>query len=59
VLRNAGNYHPEFVLKVCADWAKVKNADTAWVIKDGLRKLKAKYPEKVAKLTVLTQKSVA
>jgi len=29
VLRNAGNYHPEFVLKVCADWANGKNSDTA------------------------------
>jgi 3-methyladenine DNA glycosylase AlkC len=50
VLRNAGNYHPELVLSICAEWAKGKNAHTAWIIKDGLRKLKAKYPEKVEKI---------
>lgn len=51
VLRNAGNYHPEFVFRVCAEWAKGRNADTAWIIKDALRKLKAKYPDKVEKIT--------
>ncbi len=56
VLRNAGNYHPEFVLAVCAEWAKGRNANTAWIIKDGLRKLKAKYPEKVEK--IITTQSV-
>jgi 3-methyladenine DNA glycosylase AlkC len=50
VLRNAGNYHPEFVLKVCADWAKGKNSDTEWIIKDALRKLKADRPKEVAKI---------
>jgi 3-methyladenine DNA glycosylase AlkC len=40
VLRNAGNYHPDFVLKVCAEWENEKNPHTAWIIKDGLRKLK-------------------
>jgi 3-methyladenine DNA glycosylase AlkC len=54
VLRNAGNYHPEFVLQVCADWAKAKNADTAWIIKDALRKLRAKYPKEVARLVTTT-----
>ena len=50
VLRNAGNYHPEFVLKVCADWAKGKNSDTKWIIKDALRKLKTSRPKEVAKI---------
>ena len=50
VLRNAGNYHPEFVLRVCAEWAKGKNANTTWIIKDGLRKLKAEYADKVEKI---------
>src|SRR5881394_2604954 len=30
--------------KVCAEWAKGKNADTTWIIKDGLRKLRVKHP---------------
>jgi 3-methyladenine DNA glycosylase AlkC len=50
VLRNAGNYHPEFVLRVCEEWAKGRNAHTAWIIKDGLRKLKAKYSKKVEEI---------
>jgi 3-methyladenine DNA glycosylase AlkC len=49
VLRNAANYHPQFVLKVCADWAKGKNIDTAWIIKDALTKLRGTHPEEVAK----------
>ena len=47
VLRNAGNYHPEFVLKICEEWALGRNSHTAWIIKDGLRKLRAKHSEKV------------
>jgi len=47
VLRNAGNYHPEFVLKICEEWALGGNPHTAWIIKDGLRKLRAKHSEKV------------
>jgi 3-methyladenine DNA glycosylase AlkC len=50
VLRNAGNYHPDFVLSVCTEWAKERNANTTWIIKDGLRKLRAKYPKQVAEI---------
>ncbi len=50
VLRNAGNYHPEFVLKICEEWAAEGSPHTAWIIKDGLRKLKAKYPVKVEEI---------
>jgi 3-methyladenine DNA glycosylase AlkC len=37
-------------LKVCAEWAKGKKPDTAWIIKDALRKLKANHPKEVAKI---------
>ena len=40
VLRNAGNYYPEFVLEVCSRWATLHDANTDWIIKDGLRKLR-------------------
>ena len=50
VLRNAGNYHPEFVLSVCTEWARGRDVNTTWIIKDGLRKLKAKYADKVEKI---------
>ena len=39
VLRNAGNYHPDFVLRVGREWAAVPNANTAWIVRNGLRKL--------------------
>jgi 3-methyladenine DNA glycosylase AlkC len=52
VLRNAGNYHPDLILKVCQEWATERNSHTAWVIKDGLKKLKVKYPEKVEEIIV-------
>jgi 3-methyladenine DNA glycosylase AlkC len=47
VLRNAGNYHAEKVLEVCRDWAIDGDTNTAWIIKDGLRKLKLTYPNEV------------
>jgi 3-methyladenine DNA glycosylase AlkC len=50
VLRNAGNYHPQFVLRVCADWGKGKNPDTAWIIKDALKKLRVSHQKEVAKI---------
>ncbi len=40
VLRNAGNYDPDFVLNVCSRCAALRNTNTKWIIKDGLRKLK-------------------
>jgi 3-methyladenine DNA glycosylase AlkC len=59
VLRNAGNYHPAFVLKLCEAWAHGRNIHTAWIIKDGLRKLRAKYPEKVEAIIGLSAQRAA
>jgi 3-methyladenine DNA glycosylase AlkC len=50
VLRNAGNYHSQYVLKICEEWALGGNSHTAWIIKDGLRKLRATHPEKVERI---------
>ena len=50
VLRNAGNYHPELVLKTCAEWAREGSPHTAWIIKDGLRKLRVKFPGEVQRI---------
>lgn len=47
VLRNAGNYHADKVFDLCRKWATNANANTSWIIKDGLRKLKIKYPNEV------------
>ena len=59
VLRNAGNYHPNFVLKVCEQWASEANPHTAWIIKDGLRKLRSKYAEKVEEIIALSSPPAA
>ena len=48
VLRNAGNYHPKFVLDLCRAWSRKHNSHTEWIVKDGLRKLKASDPESVS-----------
>ena len=54
VLRNAGNYHPELVMKVCAAWATERNSHTVWIIKDGLRKLRLTYPQKVEEIVAMS-----
>ena len=48
VLRNASGKHPEFVLGICRQWARSGNRDTAWIVKDGLRKLRSSRPRDVA-----------
>jgi 3-methyladenine DNA glycosylase AlkC len=47
VLRNAGKKHPEFVLELCRRWSDLGDSNTAWIIKDGLRKLREKEPKRV------------
>lgn len=47
VLRNASGKHPEFVLSLCRQWARSSNPHTGWIVKDGLRKLKASRPSDV------------
>lgn len=44
VLRNASGKHPEFVIDVCAQWARSRHPDTNWIVKEGLRKLKISRP---------------
>jgi 3-methyladenine DNA glycosylase AlkC len=48
VLRNASGKHADFVLHVCRQWARSNNPHTQWIVKDGLRKLKASRPREVA-----------
>lgn len=48
VLRNASRYNPDFVLALCKKWADVKNKNTNWIIKDGLRKLKESHSKQVS-----------
>jgi 3-methyladenine DNA glycosylase AlkC len=48
VLRNASGKYADFVLDVCRQWARSSNPHTQWIVKDGLRKLKASRPREVA-----------
>lgn len=38
ILRNAGRYDPDFVFGLCKNWLKVKDKNTNWIIKDGMKK---------------------
>ena len=48
VLRNASGKHPEFVLNICRNWSRSTNSHTGWIVKEGLRKLKASRRREVA-----------
>ena len=50
VLRNAGRKHPDFVLQTCSMWAAQGNANTNWIVKDALRKLKETHPKEVEQI---------
>jgi len=47
VLRNASGKHPDFVLGVCRQWARSSDTHTHWIVKAGLRKLKASRSREV------------
>ncbi|MFH1127028.1 MAG: DNA alkylation repair protein [archaeon] len=47
VLRNASRYNSGFVLGLCKNWAFLKNKNTDWIIKGGLRKLKESHSKQV------------
>ena len=40
--------HLDFVLGVCRQWVRSTDPHTRWIVKDGLRKLKASRPRDVA-----------
>ena len=50
VLRNATRTQPEFVLHLCAEWARSPNPHTRWIIRDGLRKMKTLRPSEAARI---------
>ena len=50
LLRNAGNYDADFILDVCSRWAKRRDPNTNWIVKDGLRKLRQTRATEVDKI---------
>jgi 3-methyladenine DNA glycosylase AlkC len=55
-LRNASKRNPEFVLDLCKKWVLLKNPNTNWIIKEGLRKLKESHPKEVEEILNLLSK---
>ena len=49
VLRNASAKHPDFVIGLCERWARSSDPHTQWIVKDGLRKLRASRPVETEK----------
>jgi len=50
VLRNATRTQPDFVIRICTDWARSTNENTRWIIRDGLRKMKAIRPAEAERI---------
>ena len=53
VLRNATRTQPEFVIGVCTEWARATDANTRWIVRDGLRKMKVTRPSDAARILAL------
>ena len=47
VLRNASGRYPHAVLAICRDWSTSPSVETQWIVKEGLRKLRAIRPPPV------------
>jgi len=50
VLRNASRYAPIFVFELCKKWALLKNPNTNWIIKDGIKKLSPEQQKEIVSL---------
>ena len=49
---------PDFVLRLCAEWARSTNPHTRWIVRDGLRKMKTMRPaeaERILKLVAASE----
>jgi 3-methyladenine DNA glycosylase AlkC len=53
LLRNATRTQSEFVVRLCAEWAHSTNSNTRWIVRDGLRKMKATRPADAARILAL------
>ncbi|MEJ7759530.1 MAG: DNA alkylation repair protein [Gemmatimonadaceae bacterium] len=50
VLRNATRTQPDFVLELCAAWARESSPHTRWIVRDGLRKMTVLRPAEAARV---------
>jgi 3-methyladenine DNA glycosylase AlkC len=50
LLRAISKRNPEFVLDLCRKWGRLKNKNTDWIIKQGIKKLSEKQQEELISL---------
>jgi len=50
LLRAISKKSPEFVIGLCGKWARLKNKNTNWIIKQGIKKLLEKQQEELKSL---------
>lgn len=50
ILRAISKKNPEFVVDLCRKWAKLKNKNTNWIIRRGIKKLSKEQQEEMISL---------
>ena len=56
LLRAISKKNPEFVMDLCRKWVRVKNPNTNWIVKNGLRKIVESRSEEVKEILNLMDK---
>jgi 3-methyladenine DNA glycosylase AlkC len=56
LLRAISQKNPEFVIDLCRKWDRVKNPNTNWIVKNGLRKIVESRSEEVKEILNLMDK---
>jgi 3-methyladenine DNA glycosylase AlkC len=50
MLRNASRKHADVVLQVARRWSREASPRTSWIVREGLKKLRASHPNEVSRL---------
>jgi 3-methyladenine DNA glycosylase AlkC len=53
VLRNGTRTQPDFVCRLCEEWARSTHPHTRWIVRDGLRKMKMVRPSEATRILAL------
>ncbi|HEX2723873.1 MAG TPA: DNA alkylation repair protein [Gemmatimonadaceae bacterium] len=53
VLRNATRTYPDFVVRLCTEWANSSNPHTQWIVRNGLGKMKVTRPSDATRIVAL------
>jgi len=52
LLRAISKKNPEFILNLCRKWVRLRNKNTNWIIRQGIKKLSEEQQEKIQSLLV-------